>query len=166
MNLGQLPTKTYSSIEDLDADIKKYQNNIAGLHKILKVGSTQGQQLAAQKLRIAQKNLDTLLAKRQRLVSTGVLEGLGNCGSCGNCSCGGSCGAKGLGEFDGVVGSLVGNLATVAIIAVSLTAWIIQQRKESGGWGMSDGLQWYDILALPTNAVMIPLNMVADKISS
>jgi hypothetical protein len=215
--MNYLGQTEYDSITDIDVDIDKYQKNIAGLNKILRIGSSAGQKLAAGKLAEAEKNLAVLLKKRERFAKTldgfGDHHGGGGCG-CGGRGCGGrggcgcnkpvsmfpcmhcgrhrpktnagcphcgqnagwaKCGGKtvvqsgcfsgglgGLGDFDGVVGSLVGNLGVLAIVSASLVAWLIQQNK--GGAARDDGLQWYDIAALPTHAVMIPLSYVAKMI--
>jgi hypothetical protein len=221
--MNYLGQTEYDSIADIDIDIDKYQKNIAGLNKIIRVGSPAGQKLAAGKLAEAKKNLAVLLEKRERFSET--LDGFGELGDCGRghghgrCGCGGrgrggrgwgrggrgcgscnrpvsmfpcmrcgrhrpktnagcphcgqnagwaKCGGMtvrdsgGLGDFNGVTGSLVGNLGVLAIVSASLVAWLIQQNK--GGAARDDGLQWYDIAALPTHAVMIPLSYVAKMI--
>jgi len=206
--MNYLGQAEYNTIAEIDVDIDKYQKNIAGLNKILRVGSPTGRKLAAQKLAFAKKNLAVLLEKRERLSKEEGLEGLGEYGHCpGRCGRGCGCGRRGcecnrpvsmfpcmhcgkhrpttnsgcphcgrnvgwakcggrtlsgLGDFDGAMGSLVGNLGVLAIVSVSLVAWLIQAEK--GGAARDDGLQWYDIAALPTHAVMIPLSYVAKVI--
>jgi len=56
------------TVASLDAKIQQYQANIAGLNKILKVGSPQGKQAAAAKLKTANANLNKFLKKREELV--------------------------------------------------------------------------------------------------
>jgi len=158
--LGQ--TK-YDNVADIDEDIEKYQEHIVKLNKIINVGSPAGKKIAVEKLVGVEKNLSVLMKKRERFIKEAELSGwnFGNCGSCGgNCACKK---AGGLGGFDGAIGSLMGNLTGITIVSVCVVAWIIQQSKDTGA-ALDDGIQWYDVLALPTHAVMVPLGYVADMI--
>lgn len=64
--LGALGEDTIASI---DAAIAQYQQNIAGLKKILRSGSPQGKAAAQQKLKVATKNLDVFRRKRASMVA-------------------------------------------------------------------------------------------------
>jgi len=69
----------YDFIDDLDADIDKYQKHVRKLENIIKVGSAAGKKAAVAKLADTKANLDTLYTKRKRLVKEGLteLEGFG-----------------------------------------------------------------------------------------
>jgi len=160
--MNYLGQTEYDSVADIDEDIEKYQEHIVKLNKIVTIGSPAGKGMAVEKLVEVKKNLSVLMKKRERFMKEAGLSGFGNCGSCGgNCACMRKAG--GLGGFDGTVGNLMGNITGLAIVSVCIVAWLIQQSKDTGA-ALDDGIQWYDVLALPTHAVMVPLGYVADMI--
>ncbi len=157
--MNYLGQTEYDSVADIDEDIEKYQEHIVKLHKVLKIGSPAGRQLATKKLTEVEKNLSVLLKKRKRFMKAAGLSGLSSCESCGILPTQ----PLGLGNFDGALGALTSNLFGITLVSVSLVAWLIQQSKDTGA-ALDDGIRWYDIAALPTHAVMVPLGYVAEMI--
>ena len=76
--MNHLGQTEYNTISHIDTDIVKYQKNIAGLNKIMRIGSDAGKRMAARKLTDANKNLEVLLQKRKRLSKESGLEGFGS----------------------------------------------------------------------------------------